>query len=198
MVVARLPQMLWRGLIHPLGEFIIYAEHTELPRRVEEVFTNEAGTFGIFPQAQLGGETETGGVSASSTPICSAMAKSCTLSTSSRTPIANERSALRDGNRFVVVRGISSCRQTGSRPNSDDATVNGLLGTQRARFRGPLRIGDDDLFTFDRLDLTGRLGWRSHAGPAGGLHRRLTLQLQGGFALRELTTDLPFIPDVRG
>ena len=58
--VLELPQKLWRGLIYPLGEFVIYAEHSEMPKRMRNWFTNQERTFGLFPYVQLGGETGTG------------------------------------------------------------------------------------------------------------------------------------------
>jgi len=57
----QVPQLLWNGLVYPLGQFTIYSEHTRLPQRVNNWFTNEAQTFGLFPQVQLGGETGSGG-----------------------------------------------------------------------------------------------------------------------------------------
>ena len=56
-----LPSYLWTVLVHPLGQFAIYAEHGKLMKRYYEFFTNAAGTFGVFPQVQFGGETGTGG-----------------------------------------------------------------------------------------------------------------------------------------
>ena len=56
-----LPQTLWSYLVYPVGQFTIYSEHTKLPERARNWFTNEAETFGIFPQVQIGGETRTGG-----------------------------------------------------------------------------------------------------------------------------------------
>lgn len=32
--ILQVPQFLWMGLLYPLGEFTIYAEHTRLPQRV--------------------------------------------------------------------------------------------------------------------------------------------------------------------
>ncbi len=58
--VLQVPQLLWNGLVYPLGQFAIYSEHTRLPQRVNNWFTNEAQTFGLFPQVQLGGETGSG------------------------------------------------------------------------------------------------------------------------------------------
>ncbi|MFT5085711.1 MAG: hypothetical protein ACI8PG_000057 [Planctomycetota bacterium] len=57
----QVPQLLWNGLVYPLGQFTIYSEHTRLPQRVNNWFTNEAQTFGLLPQVQLGGETGSGG-----------------------------------------------------------------------------------------------------------------------------------------
>lgn len=57
----RLPQYAWWALVHPLGEFTIYAEHTKIWVRYFDLFTNEDGTIGIFPVLQIGGETGHGG-----------------------------------------------------------------------------------------------------------------------------------------
>ena len=56
-----LPRYLWSGLVYPLGQFAIYAEHAKIWKQYYEFFTNAAGTFGFFPVVQLGGETGTGG-----------------------------------------------------------------------------------------------------------------------------------------
>ncbi|MBT5829068.1 MAG: hypothetical protein HOH77_02640, partial [Candidatus Latescibacteria bacterium] len=57
----RLPQYAWSALVHPLGQFAIYAEHTKLWVRYFDLFTNADGTVGLFPIVQLGGETGNGG-----------------------------------------------------------------------------------------------------------------------------------------
>lgn len=57
----RLPQYAWSALVHPLGEFTIYAEHARLWVRYFDFFTNEDGTIGVFPVLQIGGETGHGG-----------------------------------------------------------------------------------------------------------------------------------------
>ena len=68
--ILRLPRYVWTTLVHPLGEFVIYAEYVKLWVRYYDLFTNKAGTFGIFPQGQLGGETGSGGGARIFTPIC--------------------------------------------------------------------------------------------------------------------------------
>ena len=55
------PRLLWTAAVHPLGQFIIYAEHGELQERITDLFTNADRSFGFFPYAKLGGETGTGG-----------------------------------------------------------------------------------------------------------------------------------------
>lgn len=59
--LLRLPQYAWSALVHPLGQFAIYAEHSKLWVRYFDLFTNADGTIGLFPVAQLGGETGNGG-----------------------------------------------------------------------------------------------------------------------------------------
>ncbi len=56
-----LPRYLWSALVYPLGALAVYAEHVQITSQVLAFFTNEDGTFGVFPQVQLGGETGTGG-----------------------------------------------------------------------------------------------------------------------------------------
>ncbi len=48
-------------MVYPLEKFAIYAEDAKLWVRYPELFTTKDGTFGLFPQWQLGGETGTGG-----------------------------------------------------------------------------------------------------------------------------------------
>jgi hypothetical protein len=56
-----LPRYLWSLLVYPVGEFTIYAERVKLVSKYYNLFINDEGTFGVFPQFQLGGETGTGG-----------------------------------------------------------------------------------------------------------------------------------------
>ena len=48
--LLKLPQLLWRVMVYPVGELTIYTERQELPQRINRLFTNDAGTFGVFPQ----------------------------------------------------------------------------------------------------------------------------------------------------
>lgn len=59
--IWELPRAAWLVAARPLGRFTVYAEHTELLNRYYEFFTNEEGTFSVFPVVQLGGETGSGG-----------------------------------------------------------------------------------------------------------------------------------------
>ncbi len=58
--LLRLPRYVWTALDYPVGKFAIYAERAKLWVRYYKLFTNRAGTFGLFPHGQLGGETGTG------------------------------------------------------------------------------------------------------------------------------------------
>ena len=41
--LLQVPQLLWMGLVYPLGQFTIYAEHTKLPQRVNNgVLTSQS------------------------------------------------------------------------------------------------------------------------------------------------------------
>lgn len=193
LMVARLPQMLWNGLVYPIGEFVIYAERTELPRRVEETFTNDAGTFGIFPQVQLGGETETGiGASLFHSDLFGAGEELNALyiyaaSTRQRAEILYRDPNVRGGPWFLELHGdyLDS--------DSDDATINGIVEGRRDLF-----ADDAALFALQRLDLTGRLGWRSNAGPLEDYSPQLSMAVQGGWSQRDLSTARDLIPDFRG
>lgn len=59
--ILALPQVVLTYLVHPLGRLTVYAEHADLALQVYELFVNEDRTFGVFPQAMLGGETGSGG-----------------------------------------------------------------------------------------------------------------------------------------
>ena len=58
--LLRLPRYALLLLVNPVEKFAIYAEHAKLWARYYKFFTNKAGTFGLFPHGQLGGETGTG------------------------------------------------------------------------------------------------------------------------------------------
>lgn len=59
-ILLALPYYAWTALSRPIGELTVFAEQGELLARYFSLFTNAAGTLGIFPQAQFGGETGTG------------------------------------------------------------------------------------------------------------------------------------------
>lgn len=193
MPVARLPQMLWNALIYPLGQFTIYAEATELPRRVQETFTNDAGTFGLFPQVQLGGETDTGaGVSLFHSDLFGAAKQLNALYIFSGADrhhgeILYRDDHLRGGPWFFELQG--EFLDT----DADDATINGI-----AEGRKDLFPEEDPVFALQRLDATGHLGWRSNAGELEQYTPQFSVSLQGGWSRQDLSTELARVPDLRG
>ncbi|MBT3345928.1 MAG: hypothetical protein HN712_16285 [Gemmatimonadetes bacterium] len=193
MMVARLPQMLWNALVYPVGRFTIYAELTELPRRVEEVFTNDAGTFGIFPQVQLGGETNTGGgLSLFHSDLFGAGKELNAIYIYSAADRQRAELLYRDGNLrggpwFLELHG--NYLDT----DSEDATINGIVEGRRDLFPD-----EPSLFALQQLDVTGRLGWRSNTGQLEDYSPQLSMTLQGGWSTRDLSTDIVGIPDLQG
>lgn len=55
--VLAFPSSLLHWATRPVGDAVIWAERNEVAARVEDLLWNEARTFGVFPEARLGGPT---------------------------------------------------------------------------------------------------------------------------------------------
>lgn len=169
------PRLLWTGLVHPLGAFTIYAERTELPRRALDWFTNAEHTFGVFPHAQLGGETGSGGGLRSFHSDLFGRGKQFEgfylFSRSNRHQLqALYRDPSLKGGAWQWELGGSLLST-----DSEDATINGQAEENEA-FRLRLR----------QFDLRTALGWQSNAGPLEQYTRGFSLEVSAGYGRREL------------
>ncbi|MEW6751201.1 MAG: BamA/TamA family outer membrane protein [Candidatus Latescibacterota bacterium] len=187
--VLALPWRAYRVLVDPLGRFVIYAERTELPRRVTDWFTNAERTFGLYPYAQLGGETGTGaGFTAFHTRLFGPgqlASATCVLSAPRRqTAEATYHDANVLGSRWYWT------MQAGLlRTDSEDATING--------FREALEDGgqaeDDAGLRLTAVDASSRLGWRPHAGALEAYRRSASVEVVLGYGLRDLGAPGPVL-----
>ena len=172
----QIPQLLWTGLVYPLGEFTIYAEHTELATRVNDWFTNEAGTFGLFPQVNFGGETGFGG--------------------GLRT---FHTDLFGKGKEFEALFIYASEGQMGSalyhdpgigggafywtlagdylKTESSDATINAAV-SEKERFQQ---------FEIEQYDIFSTLGWRAEAGPLEDYKKNLYIEGRVGLGSRDFS-----------
>lgn len=172
----QIPQLLWTGLVYPLGEFTIYAEHTELPTRVNDWFTNEAGTFGLFPQVNFGGETGFGGgLRTFHNDLCGKGKQFEALFV-----YANEGqlgSALyRDpgiagGAFYWTVEGDYL------KSRNSDATINAAV-SGKERFQQ---------FEIEQYDVFSTLGWRAEAGALEDFKKNLYIEGRVGFGTRDFS-----------
>ncbi|NKB70804.1 MAG: BamA/TamA family outer membrane protein [Candidatus Latescibacteria bacterium] len=174
-----LPRLLWTGLVYPLGALTIYAEHEEVPRRTMEFFTNEAGTFGIFPQVQLGGETGTGGGIRTFHSDLFGRGKLFEAAyvyagEGLQTGGALYRDPNIAGGAFYWD-AAASWLQTDNR----NATVNGHLRLDK-------RPGGER-FAIERADVESVLGWRRHSGDLEEYRDNIYLESRLGWHRRELS-----------
>ena len=192
-----LPRILWTWMVYPLGQATIYAEREELPQRAHDLFVNEAGTIGIFPQVQLGGETGTGGgarlfhndllgdeESFEALYIYSAAARQ-------RAEVYYHDPRLGAGGLFLEL--------TGEYHDTDDedATVNGVIEGRTDLEAQVEAAGASTLFEERRLDARVGLGWRSHHGPLEDYRAGFTVEGRAGWARRELDS-LVTVPTLLG
>jgi len=191
--VLTLPQTVWNALVYPIGELTIYAEHEELPQRVKGWFTNEAETFGIFPQVQLGGETRTGAaVRLFHTDLFGRAKELDVLYVFSAPGRQLGQLEYRD----PTIEGTSlhwNLRGEYLRTDNYNATVNGGVLDEEALDDLSL---DDDLarFEIERGDLTATLGWRSHAGELEDYQKGLSAEARLGMGFGELNEANPALP----
>ena len=184
--ILQVPQFLWMGLVYPLGEFTIYAEHTRLPQRVYNWFTNEEHTFGIFPQVQLGGETGSGG--------------------GLRIFHSDLFSAGVLAEAFFIYAGERG--QSASAFIGDESIANGKLywSTQldwlktrnhSAAINGGWRESGLRLLQLEQVDAVSTLGWRRHDHATESFRKNVFIEGRLAFGWRDLSerfnVELPFI-----
>ena len=175
-----LPRLLWTGLVYPLGAFTIYAEGEELPRRTMELFTNEAGTFGLFPQVQLGGETGTGGGLRTFHSDLFGRGKMFEAvyvyaGDSRQTWAGLYRDPNIAGSAFYWNAGVAML-QTRHR----NATINSAV-----------RHDQNRRFEIEQGDVESVLGWRSGSGELEEYRDNFYLETRLGWASRDLSEDTP-------
>ncbi|MDA0335198.1 MAG: hypothetical protein O2782_08550 [bacterium] len=180
-----LPRLLWTWMVYPVGQMTIYTEHEELPQRAKKLFTNEAETFGIFPQVQLGGETDTGvGARLFHTDLFDDEQSIEMLYVFSHADRQRAEMFYQDphpGGRFYW-----ELHGDYMDTDHDDATINGVTDG-RADLEALLEAaGQDALFEQLSADARIAVGWRSQAGPLQDYRAGLTAELRGGWALRDL------------
>lgn len=188
-----LPQTAWNALVYPIGEFTIYAEHTELPQRVQGWFTNEAETFGLFPQVQLGGETRTGlGGRLFHTDLFGRSKELDALYVFS----AASRQLGQFEYRDPAIHGTSvywNLRGDYLKTDHHGSTVNGVVVDDEALDDLSL---DDDLprFEIERGDIAATVGWRSHAGALEDYQKGLYAEARLGVGFGEMSQVNPVLP----
>jgi len=184
--LLQVPQLLWTGLVYPLGQFTIYAERNKLPQRVNHFFTNEAGTFGLFPQVQLGGETGSGaGARIFHTQLFGAdvMAEALFVYGGER---GQTGAAFLGDESIAAGRGYWHAQTDWLQTRNESATVNG--GWRDSNLR---------LLQLEQLDIVSTLGWRLHAYETESFTKNAFAEARIGFGRRRLTerfnVELPFI-----
>jgi len=185
-LALELPQKLWNVLIYPLGEFTIYAERAELPKRVRNWFTNEDHTFGFFPYVQLGGETGTGGgFSTFHTNLFDKEKEFAASYIFARTERQTAQALYRDPN----VAGSGFYWQVEGnflKTDNEDATINGAFEVLEDVFE-EMGLGDEDLLLgIQRLDVGATLGWRPYVHELEEYQKNAYLETRLGFGTREL------------
>ena len=190
------PRLLWTWMVYPIGQMTIYTEHEELPQRARKLFTNEAGTFGVFPQVQLGGETDTGaGARLFHTDLFGDGQSLEMLYVFSHADRQRAEVLYQDphpGGRF-------HWDLYGDYLDTDhaDATVNGVV-EGRPDLEDLIEASAAGvLFEQRRADARVTVGWRSNAGPLQDYRSGFTAEVRGGWALRDLAAEGP-VPDLAG
>ena len=181
-----LPQKMWNALVYPIGEFTIYAEHSELPQRVRNWFTNEDRTFGLFPYGQLGGETGTGiGFNTFHTNLFGREKEF----SASYIFAASERQM---GQALYCDPNVGggdfywSAQADFLKTDNEDATVNGIYeGSEDALVAAGL-AEEDYLHEIQRFDGMVTVGWRPHAHELEDYRQNVYLEGRLGFGRQEL------------
>ncbi|MCZ6635871.1 MAG: hypothetical protein O7G87_20935, partial [bacterium] len=172
--LLKLPSYLWMGLVYPLGEFAIYAEHAKLWNQYYKLFTNKDGTFGLFPQFQLGGETGTGG--------------------GARIFHTNLAGKGKVFTGFYVYSGGTG--QTGEALYVDPNLLGsgliwqlegGYLRTRNrsANINAAVRKNPSRLFEIEQTDVLSRITWHLHRGPQAPYLKNWIVEGEIGFGRRD-------------
>ena len=166
-----LPRYIWTGMVYPLGAFTIYAEHARLWTRYYELFTNAAGTFGVFPQVQFGGETGTGGGATLFHTNVAGKRKIFTgryVYSGSKGQVAEglyiDPNVMGSGFIWKVEGGYFRTRHR-------DANINGAIHQDLGR-----------LFEFKQITVQAVLEWRLNKGPMAPFLPNLSVEGWFGFA----------------
>ncbi len=191
-----MPRLLWTWMVYPVGQLAIYTEHEELPQRAVKLFTNEAGTFGVFPQVQLGGETSTGGgARLFHTDLFGGQQSFEALYLFSHAD--RQRGEVyyhdpRPSSRFYwEIYGETLDT------DHEDATVNGIIEGRDDLERLIDATASGVLFEQRRADVRLAVGWQSQAGPLQDYSAGLTAEVRGGWSLRDLEAQIA-VPDLSG
>lgn len=168
------PRYVWGALIYPLGKFAIYAEHGKLLARYYSLFVNEAGTFGLFPYAALGGETGTGGGAQMFYVAADGSGRRFTgfYIYAGGTGQTGEGLYVHPN---VLGSGLTWRLEGGLlRTRNEDATINGAIPDDPVR-----------RFQIDRVDVRTALGWQQHSGRLAPYLRNFSIEGRLGFGRRD-------------
>lgn len=172
--ILQFPRTVFSALVYPFGRFTVYAEHVELVAKYRTFFTNEAGTFGLFPYVELGGQTGTGGGAQMFS-----------------TNLFGKRKILTGRYVYSGPRG-----QTGEGMYLDPDLFGsglvfrldgGFLNTQHdgAAVNTPVRDSPTRLFRIEQVDAAGSLAWRLRRGPMAPFRRQASVEVFGGYGRRD-------------
>ena len=189
------PQLLWTGLVWPLGQFTIYAEHSELPQRVHNFFTNADHTFGIFPQVQFGGETGTaGGLRLFHNNLFGA-GKQLELLYLVRNGERHKGAGLYHDPSLGGSNFNLTLEGDFLKTDNQSATVNGgLEALEDLGGVGEIENG----FAVEQADVLASLGWSSNAGDLAEFTPELSFALRLGYGRRELSLVNPAADSLQG
>lgn len=180
------PSYLWSAAVFPIGRLTVYAEHTKLFARYHSFFTNKAGTFGLFPQFQPGGETGTGG--------------------GARMFASDLFGKNKKLEAFYIFSGARG--NTGAGAYLDPNLLGSSLfwrveGTylqtrnRSAAINSAIRDDPDRRFEIQQIDALSSVGWRLNSGPLAPFQRNVSLEGWFGYGRRNLRiyegTDAPLV-----
>ncbi|MDA0746456.1 MAG: BamA/TamA family outer membrane protein, partial [bacterium] len=148
--------------------------HVQLATQVLDLFTNEEGTFGVFPQVQIGGETGSGG----GVRVF-------------HTDLFGKRKIFTG---YYIYSGHTG--QTGDGLYLDPnllgsglywKTQGAILRTRNrsANINAPVREDSTRLFRIDQGDVETLLGWRKHRGRLAPYLWNATVEAWFGFGRRD-------------
>ena len=169
-----MPRALWTVAVHPLGQFAIYAEHTKLVSRYYRFFTNRLGTFGVFPQLQLGGETGTGGGVRVFHTNVGGMGNQFEAVFIYSGGTGRMGEALYVNPNILASGLLWEVEAEYLRTRRDDATINGAF------------LDDDGRLRLEQVDVATSLGWRSASGPLAPYRNGVEVDGWLGYGSRQL------------